>query len=51
MDRNQQDRVKQWVKSSLLMDTNGLLFAKPSDGADVFDTTLVLQTLGTLECY
>ena len=45
------DRAKQSVKRSLLTDANGLPLATVSDGANVHDIKLVLQTLGALDYY
>ncbi|WP_305841770.1 IS5 family transposase [Photobacterium leiognathi] len=49
--KNPTDRAKQGVKRSLLTDANGLPLAVVSDGANVHDIKLVLQTLDALECY
>ncbi|BCK30225.1 IS5/IS1182 family transposase [Vibrio cholerae] len=49
--KNPTDRAKQGVKRSLLTDENGLPLAVVSDGANVHDIKLVLQTLDALECY
>lgn len=48
---NPTDRAKQGVKRSLLTDANGLPLAVVSDGANVHDIKLVLQTLDALEGY